>query len=203
MINPDNKSFTSIANCAVMDSEQSLCNVSLQNGLNVSPLAPDCSTPNMSDVSDLSSNLSDNNLISRGISKSNPGNFVMHAMLNPNAKSFTPTAAGVVMFSKQKLCNVSLDKHNEESDDSAAKEEEDNLPDCILQNLRIRNINKIIVGHLNINSIRNKFELFADLVKGRVDIILVSETKLNNSFPKPQFNIEGYSALRRDRTENG
>ena len=82
-------------------------------------------------------------------------------------------------------------------------EDEENSPDIILQNLRIKNIDKIIIGHLNINSIRNKSELFADLVKGRVDIILISETKLNDSFPSPQFNIAGYSTLRRDRTENG
>ena len=82
-------------------------------------------------------------------------------------------------------------------------EDEENSPYFILQNLRIRNIDKIIFGHLNINSIRNKFELFTDLVAGRVDIILISETKLNDSFPVPQFNIAGYSTLRRDRTENG
>ena len=81
-------------------------------------------------------------------------------------------------------------------------EDEENSPYSILQNLRIKNIDKIIIGHLNINSIRNKFELFTDLVKGRVDIILISETKLNDSFPSPQFNIDGYSTLRRDRTEN-
>ena len=45
--------------------------------------------------------------------------------------------------------------------------------------------------------------MFVDLVSSRVDIILISETKLNDTFPTPQFNIAGYSPLRRDRDENG
>ena len=44
-------------------------------------------------------------------------------------------------------------------------------------------MNKIIVGQLNINSIRNKFDFLAQQVKGNIDILMISETKLNESFP--------------------
>ena len=36
--------------------------------------------------------------------------------------------------------------------------------------------NKIIVGHLNINSLRNKFEALQFIINRNVDIILLSET---------------------------
>ena len=56
-----------------------------------------------------------------------------------------------------------------------------------------RNLKRIILGHLNINSIRNKFDLFVDQIKGNVDIMVISETKLDESFPNGQFKIPGYA----------
>ena len=70
--------------------------------------------------------------------------------------------------------------------------------------LHIKNINKIIVGRLNINSIRNKFDFLAQQVKGNVDILMISETKLDESFPFGKFLINGYSVpFRFDRNGNG
>ena len=39
-----------------------------------------------------------------------------------------------------------------------------------------RNWKGIILGHLNINSTRNKFDLLVDQIKGNVDIMVISET---------------------------
>ena len=39
-----------------------------------------------------------------------------------------------------------------------------------------RNLKGIILGHLNINSTRNKFDLLVDQIKGNVDIMVISET---------------------------
>ena len=65
-------------------------------------------------------------------------------------------------------------------------------------------MNKIIVGQLNINSIRNKFDFLAQQVKGNIDILMISETKLDESFPVGQFLIAGYSVpFRFDRNGNG
>ena len=61
-----------------------------------------------------------------------------------------------------------------------------------LKDIRICNINKLIFGHLNINSLKNKFDLFSEPVKGSIDILMVSETKLDDSFSKDQFLIEGF-----------
>lgn len=77
-------------------------------------------------------------------------------------------------------------------------------PFSTLKCLRLKNPNRIIIGHLNINSIRNKFDQLKYLINDTMDILLISETKLNNSFPENQFLIEGYSRpYRLDRTEKG
>ena len=73
-----------------------------------------------------------------------------------------------------------------------------------LKGIHISNMNKVIFGHLNINSLRNKFDLFSEQVKGSIDILMVSETKLDDSFPEAQFLIEGFhSPFRFDRNING
>ena len=41
-----------------------------------------------------------------------------------------------------------------------------------LKAIRNDNVNKLIFAHLNINSIRNKFESLAMLVKGEIDILI-------------------------------
>ena len=45
-----------------------------------------------------------------------------------------------------------------------------------LKNICISNTNKLIFGHLNINSLKNKFDLLSKQVKGSIDILMVSET---------------------------
>ena len=58
--------------------------------------------------------------------------------------------------------------------------------------------------HLNINSLRNKFGQLTEMVKGFADIFLISESKLDDSFPEGQFIIDGYHApFRFDRYWNG
>ena len=43
-------------------------------------------------------------------------------------------------------------------------------------------MDKIILAHLNINSIRNKFDQVSDMIKGYIDVLILSESKLDNSF---------------------
>ena len=65
-------------------------------------------------------------------------------------------------------------------------------PFRILKKTRINNVNRVVIGHININSIRNKFDMLSDMIKDNIDILMVSETKLDSSFPQAQFRIEGY-----------
>ena len=70
--------------------------------------------------------------------------------------------------------------------------------------MKVDHCKKIHIGHLNINSIRNKFDSIMDIVGGQQDIFLISETKIDSSFPDSQFTKSGYSKpFRRDRTANG
>ena len=70
-----------------------------------------------------------------------------------------------------------------------------------LQKLGANNPLRIIVGQLNINSIREKFDTLCSIFKQKIDILLVSETKIDDTFPLAQFSVEGYSTpYRLDRT---
>ena len=72
-----------------------------------------------------------------------------------------------------------------------------------LHGQRLNHPKNVIIGHLNINSIRNKFSSFKDFVLKETDICLLSETKIDGSFPNSQFFAEGYGMLRKDRNKNG
>ena len=86
--------------------------------------------------------------------------------------------------------------------DEVAKAEED--AKSSLCNLKLRNVNHLILGQININSIRNKFGLLFSLVSNNIDVSLISETKIDNTFPVSQFCVPGYSMpFRLDRTRNG
>ena len=67
-----------------------------------------------------------------------------------------------------------------------------------IQQQRIIYAKNIIIGHLDINSIRNKFDTLDNIVKA-FDIFLISESKLDNTFLINQFAIGGYKVFRRDR----
>ena len=62
----------------------------------------------------------------------------------------------------------------------------------VLRGIRKSNINKLVFGQLNINSLRSKFDMLIKMIKGFVDVFTISETKLDDSFPGGQFFIEGY-----------
>ena len=78
-----------------------------------------------------------------------------------------------------------------------------------LKNLRLKDpilvyfctfICKPIITH----SVRNKFNLLSDIMKNNINILMISERKLDFSFPKGQFQLHGYSEpYKFDRNGNG
>ena len=68
-----------------------------------------------------------------------------------------------------------------------------------LKTFLFKNPKNVIMGHLNINSLRNKFEFIKPTISPNCNISLVSETKLDESFPNNQFSISGYRMFRQDR----
>ena len=62
-----------------------------------------------------------------------------------------------------------------------------------LNNLRLKNLNRLTSAHWNINSVGNKFNSLSDIIENNIDILMISERKLDSSFPNGQFQIHGYS----------
>ena len=72
-----------------------------------------------------------------------------------------------------------------------------------MKTLRLKYPKNIIIGYVNINSVRNKFEDFSYMVKDKFDILIIAETKLNSSFLNYQFSITGFKTpYRLDISEN-
>ena len=61
-----------------------------------------------------------------------------------------------------------------------------------LKSLRIHNHSNITLSHLNINSIKKKFDDLKLIVHENVDILCLAETKIDESFPTAQFLLPGY-----------
>ena len=87
-----------------------------------------------------------------------------------------------------------------------AENEESSVSTFFLNKLkarRITNINRLMI-HININTIRIIFEMLSNSIKGNLDILMISETKLDSTFRSNQFTIEGYEApIRCDRNDRG
>ena len=74
----------------------------------------------------------------------------------------------------------------------------------ILKNIRVNNLHKVIVTHLNVNSFSNKFDAIKTVIPGNVDVMIFSETKLDDSHPTSEFLIDGFSTpFRLDRNKTG
>ena len=56
----------------------------------------------------------------------------------------------------------------------------------------MKNLENIIFPYININSNRNKFDNLCDSISKNVDILSVTETKLDPSFPNWQFLIPAF-----------
>ena len=57
---------------------------------------------------------------------------------------------------------------------------------------------------MSINSIRNKFDSLADIRKDNIDILMILETNVDDTFPDNQFFLGRFGApIRLDRNRNG
>ena len=73
-----------------------------------------------------------------------------------------------------------------------------------LKSIRLKNAKNIIIGQLNINTIENKIDFLKMIVINNIDILIITETKLDDSYPTAQFSIDGYKKpFRLDRNKDG
>ena len=78
--------------------------------------------------------------------------------------------------------------------------------DCVskIKIIRTQNKSNVIIGNLNINSLSSKFDDMKMFMTGMFDILVITETKLDITFPVLQFHIDGFSMpYRLDRNKNG
>ena len=75
----------------------------------------------------------------------------------------------------------------------SATENEINDAKKVLKEIKIQSPDKIIFGHLNINLVRSKFEPLIYTIDNKIYVHLISETKLDDSFPIAQFQMKGFS----------
>ena len=62
----------------------------------------------------------------------------------------------------------------------------------------------MVFGHLNINSLRTKFDLLCEQIEGSIDVFIISESKVDDSFPHGQFLIGGFHTFFKfDGNKNG
>ena len=151
----------------------------------------------------------------RNISARNLGNKGLH--LNPTGKSRLAKnfLSSVKSFWKAKGCPGIINDNNIEPErpvfdsamptfinDSEDQPEYKNLK--ALTNIRLKNRNRPIIGQLNNNSIRNKFGFLCSEISPSLNLLLVSETKLDDSFPTAQLLMSGFcKPYRLVRCSNG
>ena len=72
-----------------------------------------------------------------------------------------------------------------------------------LFNIRKHHSNKIIMAHININSLRNKFDMLTNSVSEYRDILMISETKLDDTFSHALYHLKDINPYRLDRYTHG
>lgn len=112
------------------------------------------------------------------------GNYANKLLLQPNANEMNNT----LLHSQE---NVAINNCGQQEFDHFFKERQEHS-------------NRILIFHLNINSLQNKFDelkLLNDKMKSQ--IIFLSETKIDKSYPNSQFTLTGYNMYRKDRKKGG
>ena len=90
-----------------------------------------------------------------------------------------------------KTTEFNKEKNRGKEDDSSQSVKSNDL--YVLDRVRLNNADMLIIGHLNINSLRNNFEMLREIVQNKLNIMLISGTKSScPSFPSSQFSIKDF-----------
>ena len=73
----------------------------------------------------------------------------------------------------------------------------------VLNDFYVNNKSNLKLALLNINSVRHKFAPLSEALNNSIlDVLLLQETKLDDSFPKSQFEVSDYMQYRCDYKHN-
>ena len=110
-----------------------------------------------------------------------------------------------ILFSVRKITREPIITYDVKCNpiNSHVRDDEKRLNDnCIFKEVKqfyLNNKNNFKMAHINVNSVRNKFEPFREvLLENIFDILSIQETKLDDSFPDAQFNVSMYKCYRND-----
>ena len=188
---------------------KSICEFSI---LNTPPILHNLCTPMLSKIGDTGdTNSADlNNFEDIPTWDSSPT--IQNHSLNatPRAHNLsTPTLSGCDIADTNSVTNlndiVGMEGQGRENEDTITEESCD-TPGAvnILNKIRLKYAKNVIIGHLNINTLANKFDALNLIIKDKIDILILGETKLDDTFPEKQFIIEGFSKpYRLDRNCHG
>ena len=90
------------------------------------------------------------------------------------------------------ISNLGSVSSNWNSSNVKSYDKNSSSPRLVLENLKLNNNHRLVIGNLNINSISNKFDNLRLIIQGKTDILVITETKTNSAFPLNQFEIQGY-----------
>ena len=107
--------------------------------------------------------------------------------------------------------NLYADKHDKKSNigtiikcNETIQQGATPAPLRLIKDLRTKNHNRLIIGSLNINSLSGKFDQLKCIIGTDIDVLIIQETKLNDSFPENQFILPSFSKpFRLDRDKFG
>lgn len=115
------------------------------------------------------------------------------AWLCKNCNSFHFTDS---FFEQENDTNIELSINIDETNQQSVFEE--------LKDVKKKHPRKFIVAHLNINSMKFKFVEIEELLNEKtVDLLFISETKIDSSFRNSIFEVSGYKLERHDRNIHG
>ena len=69
--------------------------------------------------------------------------------------------------------------------------------------MRNSNPHNIIIGHLNVNSVKNKIDSIKTYFQNYLDLLVLAETKLDQTHPTAEIFIKGYrKPFRKDKSKH-
>ena len=115
--------------------------------------------------------------------------------------SFIEPFSSEIVISDEGCLHVSNEKHHSEC---FINKEDVNHQDIsgVLKEIRVNNLNRI--GHLNVNSLAENSDSLKVIIPVNIDVMVITESKLDDSYPTSQFFIDGFSEpFRLDPNVNG
>ena len=102
--------------------------------------------------------------------------------------------------------NASMIDENVDRGEGCDEMNENDDSDKIYNELRMirdKHIKNVIISHLNVNSLGSKIDEIKELLHScKIDVLVLSETKLDGSYKQDILDIEGYCCIRKDKRSN-